>query len=81
VFADVQTVMEPKPPAADAPAEPPKEEASLLTLYGPYVAANFSLARETTHWKVHRRLQPSTRIGCIEACTGGSSVLVWAAAR
>jgi hypothetical protein len=54
LLAGAEIVMEPKPaPGSDAPSP------QLPSLYGPYIAANFSLVRETEHWKIHRRSQPS----------------------
>jgi hypothetical protein len=57
LFADVQIVMEPKP-AGDSSATQSAGQ-SLQTLYGPYIAANFDVARETDHWKLYRRRQIS----------------------
>ena len=54
LLAGAEIVMEPKP-APDSDASSPQ----LPSLYGPYIAANFSLIRETQHWKIHRRSQPS----------------------
>ncbi len=53
LLAKVEIVMEPKPaPAGDAVGPAP------ASLYGPYIAANFDLVRETPHWRIHRRSRP-----------------------
>jgi hypothetical protein len=57
LLAQVQIVMEPKP-ASDNPAEQGPGP-QLQGIYGPYISANFDLAHETEHWKLHRRRQPS----------------------
>ncbi|MFC4173412.1 hypothetical protein ACFOYU_15310, partial [Microvirga sp. GCM10011540] len=49
---DVEIVMEPKAPAGP---KPPGSDATLQTVYGPHIAENFDLVRETEHWRVHRR--------------------------
>jgi hypothetical protein len=53
----VQIVMEPKP--ADNPDAAKGPLSQLQALYGPYIAAQFGLAGETRHWKLHRRRLPS----------------------
>jgi hypothetical protein len=57
LLADVQIVMEPKP--ADNPDAAKGPLSQLQALYGPYIAAQFGLAGETRHWKLHRRRLPS----------------------
>jgi hypothetical protein len=53
----VTFVMEPKLTGEAAKTQP--EGASLRTVYGSYIAANFDLLRETEHWKIYRRAQSS----------------------
>ncbi|WP_204238992.1 hypothetical protein [Microvirga arvi] len=57
LLADVQIVMEPKP--SDSPDDAKGPLAQLQASYGPYIAAQFDLAGETQHWKLHRRRLPS----------------------
>jgi hypothetical protein len=57
LLANVQIVMEPKPAGDSNPAQ--SQSQSLQALYGPYIASNFDVARETDHWKLYRRRQPT----------------------
>jgi hypothetical protein len=55
LFADVRTVMEPKPAAGSDAAAALAAGRHPAALYAPYLAAHFDLVRETDHWKLHRR--------------------------
>ena len=55
LLAGVQIVMEPKLAGDSNPAQ--SQSQSLQSLYGSYIASNFDVARETDHWKIHRRRQ------------------------
>jgi hypothetical protein len=55
LLADVQIVMEPKLAGDSNPAQ--SQSQSLQALYGPYIASNFDVARETDNWKLYRRRQ------------------------
>jgi hypothetical protein len=74
LLADVRIVMEPKAvQTADASASAVE---ALRNLYGPSVAADFELARETAHWRIHRRRVPLGGIGCAAECAGSTGRLV-----
>lgn len=69
LLADVQVVMQPKPPQDPAAsATEPKEGGgeALQTLYGPYIAAHFEPLRQTEHWIVYRRRE----LGAQTTCSG-----------
>jgi hypothetical protein len=63
LLGNVRVVMEPKP--RPTPNEQPLTEPAsvraltgLRQIYGPYIAANFEIVRETDHWTVYRRREP-----------------------
>jgi hypothetical protein len=61
LLRDVRIVMEPKLANPELPPEQPNSArgiGGLRQVYGPYIAANFDLARETEHWRVHLRRPP-----------------------
>ncbi len=68
LLADADLVMEPKPlPESDA-AKALQAGRSPVAIYGPALAAQFDVVRETERWIVHRR-KPSDRSGCL-SCDG-----------
>jgi hypothetical protein len=59
LLANVQVVMEPKIGNGNPDAPGGAEQVpTLQSLYAPYLAAKFSIVRETDHWKIHQRSQP-----------------------
>jgi hypothetical protein len=61
LLRDIRIVMEPISARGDVPPEQPNSARGidgLRQVYGPYISANFDVARETGHWRVHLRRQP-----------------------
>lgn len=75
LLADVRIVMEPKldPPPEGSDDRP---TTALRDLYGPTIAAEFELVRETEHWRIHRRRVATGGVGCAFGCTGATGQLV-----
>jgi hypothetical protein len=59
MFRDVEIVLEPRP-RPETPSVGGRGEAAdgLRRAYGPYLAAHFTVAAESAHWRVHRRFSP-----------------------
>ena len=58
MLSAAQIVIEPKPPAENDAAAAFEPGSSPRAVYGPYLAANFDVVRETGFWIVHRRRPP-----------------------